>query len=99
MKIVVTNDDGIDWNITGRHAEPVLKMVMAQELAWSHFWNINLPHPLDHRVLAYQFCGLDTNPHRYDFLTRGDDYIYQGSIHERRAGRGRMWWSASMKAK
>jgi len=33
--------------------------------------------------LAYQFCGLDTNPHQYDFLTRDDDYIYQGSIHER----------------
>jgi 5'-nucleotidase len=80
----IAKDHEIDWNITGGHAEPVLKMIMAQELAWSHFWNINLPHPLDdHLELAYQFCGLDTNPHQYDFLTRGDDYIYQGSIHER----------------
>ena len=80
----IAKDHEIDWNITGCHAEPVLKMIMAQELALSHFWNINLPHPLDdHFELAHQFCGLDTNPHQYDFITRGNDYIYQGSIHER----------------
>jgi len=80
----IAKDHEINWNITGHHAESILKMILVQELALSHFWNINLPHPLDyHSELAHQFCGLDTNPHQYDFLIRGNDYIYQGSIHER----------------
>jgi 5'-nucleotidase len=80
----IAKDHEISWNITGHHAGAILKMVMGQELAGSHFWNINLPHPLaDHSELEFQFCGLDTHPHQYNFFTRGDDYIYQGSIHER----------------
>jgi 5'-nucleotidase len=80
----IARDHEVSWNITGHHAGAILKMIMGQALAGSHFWNINLPHPLDdHSDLEFQFCGLDTNPHQYDFLTRGDDYIYQGSIHER----------------
>jgi len=80
----IARDHEINWNITGYHAGAILKMIMGQALARSHFWNINLPHPLDdHLELEFQFCGLDTNPHQYGFLTRGNDYIYQGSIHER----------------
>jgi 5'-nucleotidase len=29
------------------------------------------------------FCGLDTNPHKYDFRKNENEYIYTGSIHER----------------
>lgn len=80
----IAKDHEINWNITGHHAGAILKMIMAQDLALSQFWNINLPHPLDnHSELKFQFCGLDTNPHQYNFLTRGNEYIYQGSIHER----------------
>ena len=50
----------------------------------SNFWNINLPHPLDDRSdMDFAFCSLDTNPHKYEFIVRGSDYVYQGSIHER----------------
>jgi 5'-nucleotidase len=80
----IAKDSEINWKITGLHAESVLKNLMTQELPLSHFWNINLPHPLEaHSKLECQFCGLDTNPHQYDFATRGNEYIYQGSIHER----------------
>jgi len=80
----IARDHVINWNITEYHAGAVLKMIMGQALARSHFWNINLPHPLDDQLaLEFQFCGLDTNPHQYGFLTQGNDYIYQGSIHER----------------
>ena len=80
----IAKDHEIVWDITGHHAASVLKMLMARQLARSHFWNINLPHPLaPDSQLEFEFCGLDTHPHRYDYLTRGNDYIYQGSIHER----------------
>ena len=80
----LAKDHKINWKITGHHAAAILKMIMVQELALSHFWNINLPHPLnEHSELEFQYCGLDTNPHQYDFLSRGNEYIYQGSIHDR----------------
>jgi 5'-nucleotidase len=80
----IAKDHEIDWKFTGRHADSILKMIMVQKLALSHFWNINLPHPLaEDSKLEFQFCGLDTNPHRYDYQIRGNEYIYQGSIHER----------------
>jgi len=74
----------VNWEITGLHAGSVLKMIMAQDLADAHYWNINLPHPLEaHTELEYKFCGLDTHPHKYDFFITGKEYNYRGSIHER----------------
>ena len=29
------------------------------------------------------FCGLDTNPHKYEFRKNENEYVYEGSIHER----------------
>ena len=76
MKIILTNDDGIEapglqilYNCLKDSGQAVV--VAPQQ-----------PQD-DHLELTYQFCGLDTNPHVYDFVTRGNDYIYQGSIHER----------------
>ena len=80
----IAKDREINWHITGLHAKPILKKLITQELAVSHFWNINLPHPLDENSqLEYEYCGLDTNPHHYEYLISGNAYIYQGSIHER----------------
>ena len=57
---------------------------MHHQLQTSHFWNVNLPHPLDKNMnLDFEYCSLDTNPHQYNFKVEGNDYIYQGSIHER----------------
>jgi len=74
----------VNWDITGHHAAPVLKMLLTRELAKSHFWNVNLPHPLvQDAEVAFKFCRLDTNPHKYDFLINDNEYNYNGSIHER----------------
>jgi 5'-nucleotidase len=80
----IARDHEVNWDITGHHAGLVLKMLMAMDLAKSHFWNVNLPHPLvKDAEVAFKFCGLDTNPHKYDFLINDNEYSYNGSIHER----------------
>ena len=80
----IARDHQIDWDITEQHAKPVLAMLTQLELSEGHFWNVNLPHPLPvDEELDYQFCRLDTHPHKYDYLLKGVEYIYEGSIHER----------------
>ena len=80
----IARDHEVNWDITGRHARSVLKMLMAKKLAKSHFWNVNLPHPLpENAEVAFKFCNLDTNPHKYDFIMNDNGYSYEGSIHER----------------
>ncbi len=80
----IAKDCEVNWEITGLHAGSILKMMMAIDLPGAHYWNINLPHPLAAQTeLAYKFCGLDTNPHKYDFFIAGNEYNYRGSIHER----------------
>jgi 5'-nucleotidase len=80
----VAKDQQINWDITGYHAAAVLKMLIKKTIEPAWFWNVNLPHPLnDYSEIALGFCGLDTNPHKYDFRKNGKEYIYSGSIHER----------------
>lgn len=80
----VAKDQQINWDITGYHAAAVLKMLMKKNIEPSYFWNVNLPHPLNsYSEIPLGFCGLDTNPHKYDFLKNEKEYIYTGSIHER----------------
>jgi 5'-nucleotidase len=80
----IAKDHDITWKITEYHARPALRMLINHRLPAAHFWNVNLPHPLDEdRKVGYQFCGLDINPHQYTYLKDGDGYVYQGSIHER----------------
>jgi 5'-nucleotidase len=80
----IAKDQQVDWNITGHHAATVLKMLMKKTIEPSNFWNVNLPHPLNNYAeIAAEFCGLDINPHKYDFRENGTEYIYDGSIHER----------------
>lgn len=80
----IAKDHQINWDATGYHTQAVLKMLVARDLPAANFWNVNLPHPLKKGTsLAFQFCGLDTNPHRYEYLKNGDEFTYNGSIHER----------------
>ena len=80
----VAKDRHIDWDITGYHASVVLKMLLRKDIAPSYFWNVNLPHPLNsHFEIPAEFCGLDTNPHKYDFRKNEARYSYDGNIHER----------------
>jgi 5'-nucleotidase len=80
----VAKDQQINWEITGYHAAAVLKMLLKKNIEPSHFWNVNLPHPLNsYSEIPIGFCGLDTNPHKYDYRKNEKEYIYTGSIHER----------------
>jgi 5'-nucleotidase len=80
----IAKDQAINWEYTGFHAESVLKMLMGRDLEPSYFWNVNLPHSFDARSeKTYKFCKLDINPHKYDYRKNENDYIYDGSIHER----------------
>jgi 5'-nucleotidase len=86
----VAKDQQVDWDITGYHATPVLKMLMEKNIEPSYFWNVNLPHPLNnYSEIPVGFCGLDTNPHKYDFRKNENEYIYNGSIHERPRNSGK----------
>lgn len=80
----ISKDHEVDWAISGHHAGAVLKMLLSRELGRGYFWNVNLPHPIHkNSELAYEFCGLDTNPHKYEYHQNGDEFIYKGTIHER----------------
>ena len=80
----IAKDHRIDWEVTRGHAEQVLKLLLTQAPAASCYWNVNLPHPVD-RDAAPQpvFCQLDKFPHSYCYRREGDEYHYEGSIHER----------------
>jgi len=80
----IAKNQQVNWDITGYHATPVLKMLMEKNIEPSYFWNVNLPHPLNnYSEIPVGFCGLDTNPHKYDFRKIENEYIYNGSIHDR----------------
>jgi 5'-nucleotidase len=80
----IAKDQKLDWSITGDCALPVLKMLLSRDLAPGHFWNVNLPSPIRmDSEIAYQFCGLDIHPHKYEYRQSGDELFYEGTIHER----------------
>jgi 5'-nucleotidase len=80
----ISKDHEVDWKISGHHAGAVIKMLLGRELERGHFWNVNLPHPIEiEPPLTYQFCGLDTHPHKYAYRRNGNEFIYTGTIHER----------------
>ena len=80
----IGKDHQIDWDATKYHAGPVLKMLLGKNLVCGFFWNVNLPHPLrQDSNLGHVCCNLDKNPHEYEYIKEGNDYIYKGTIHER----------------
>lgn len=80
----IAKDQQVNWAITGYHAQRVLQMLFGRDPGSGYFWNVNLPHPLRmDSEIAYQFCGLDTHPHKYVYRQTGAELFYDGSIHER----------------
>ena len=80
----IARDRQIDWNTTGGHAEGVLKLLLRKKLLAGHYWNVNLPYTFEDRSRPkIVFCGLDKNPHKYGYSHKGDEYHYEGVIHER----------------
>ncbi|MCG6892363.1 MAG: 5'/3'-nucleotidase SurE [Desulfobacteraceae bacterium] len=80
----IARDCSIDWETTGRHAGSVILRLLCHDLAPGHFWNLNLPHPLDRFVQPkVSFCPLEMQPHAFHYRKDGDGYRYVGVIHER----------------
>ncbi|MGD2271956.1 MAG: 5'/3'-nucleotidase SurE [Desulfobacterales bacterium] len=80
----IAKDCQVDWAITKRHAQPVLHMLLEKDTTAGHFWNVNLPHPLAADAdVDFEFCRLDTHPHKYSYRNEGNKYVYEGTIHER----------------
>ena len=80
----IAKDCQVDWAITRKHAQPVLHMLLQKDTARGHFWNVNLPHPLTaDGAVDFEFCRIDTNPHKYCYRNEENNYIYEGTIHER----------------
>jgi 5'-nucleotidase len=80
----IAKDCQIDWDITKEHAQTVLYMLLDKDPGRGFFWNVNLPHPLvAHVNPGIEFCRLDVFPHNYNYRKEGNDYIYDGTIHER----------------
>lgn len=77
-------NQSIDWEITGHHAASVLERIVGVALSPGHFWNLNLPHPLDRLSKpGISFCELETQPHAFRYRRDGDGYRYDGVIHDR----------------
>ena len=80
----IAKDCQIDWDITKEHAQPVIYMLLDKDLTRGRFWNVNLPHPITAGSgVSFEFCGLDIFPHNYNYRKEGNNYIYEGTIHER----------------
>ena len=80
----IAKDCQIDWDITKDHAQSVLYMLLDKDPSRGCFWNVNLPHPLLADVEpGVEFCRLDILPHKYNYRKKGNDYIYEGTIHGR----------------
>ncbi|MFN8641564.1 MAG: 5'/3'-nucleotidase SurE [Candidatus Binatia bacterium] len=80
----------VDWSVAARRLQPVLARLLMAPLAAGHFWNVNLPHPIDDAVApAIVFCGLDTRPLAVRYRRDGATYVYTGDYHTRPRQPGR----------
>ena len=86
----IARDHQIDWDITRQHAETILALLLSKAPAAGCYWNVNLPHPLERNSdPSMVFCDLDKLPHKYTYRRQGDQYHYEGTIHERPRQPGR----------
>lgn len=80
----IGRDRLLDWRVTGHHAGALVAMLLQKKLAAGTYWNLNLPHTVASNTnLDYRFCPLDANPHKYELVQEGDQFMYHGTIHER----------------
>ena len=80
----IGRDRQLDWKMTGRNAAVLVALLLQKKLAAGTYWNVNLPHAdASDTDLQYRFCPLDTNPHKYELVQEGDQFVYRGTIHER----------------
>ena len=86
----IARNHPVDWEITAHHARCIIEKFIHEPLPSGCYWNINLPHPHTFQtVLEHQFCHVDIHPHDFKYLQEGEEYIYEGIIHDRPRKKGR----------
>ncbi len=79
----------VDWEVTHRRAAPVLRRMLAGELAKGEFWNVNLPHPPTDGAVDLAFCALDTKPLGVAYRKEEGAFVYDAVYQERPRQPGR----------
>ncbi|MBW2592514.1 MAG: 5'/3'-nucleotidase SurE [Deltaproteobacteria bacterium] len=80
----IAKNHHVDWNVTGHHSSPVLRMLINRPLEKGAFWNVNLPHPLrlDSKP-AFKECDLDAGSHHVGYRQENGAYVFERRFHER----------------
>ena len=79
----------VDWEVTHRRAGPVLRRILAGELAKGEYWNVNLPHPPTDGAVDLAFCALDTEPLGVAYRKEEGAFVYEAVYQERPRQPGR----------
>ena len=80
----ITRDWAVDWPAAQAQTVRCLAAILNKPLEPGQYWNINLPSPISaETTLEFQFCPLDTTPHRYQYVQDDGGYRYKGTIHNR----------------
>lgn len=85
----VAKGQPVDWDVTHRRARPVLRRLLAGELARGEFWNVNLPHPPTDGAVDLAFCALDTEPLGVAYRKEDGAFVYEAVYHQRPRKPGR----------
>lgn len=74
----------IDWEVAADRAAKALEKLRAQPLEIGAFWNVNLPHPLDHAPEPdLVICACCTQPLPTDFQRQENVFRYSGEYGQR----------------
>ena len=85
----VAKGQPVDWEVAHRRAAPVLRRLLARELARGEFWNVNLPHPPTDGAVELAYCALDTGPLGVAYRKEEGAFVYEAVYHQRPRQPGR----------
>ncbi len=73
----------LDWDAIAERVAPLLKRVIACEIAEGEYWNVNLPHTAKVAEFDVVNCLLDTRPLSIAYRREGRRFVYRGEYHKR----------------
>lgn len=78
----------VDWEATARRARRVFDHLLERRPRPGHFWNVNLPHPVEESAAEAAgqeivHCPLDPSPHAFEFETRDGALHWVSDYHNR----------------
>lgn len=80
----IAREETINWPIVTKVTAEILPQLLAIPLPPGHYLNVNLPSPLTLEATnKVVFCNYDRHPHNYVYKRVGEQFLYQGVIHDR----------------